>query len=157
MGYYILSPEVAGSIFGPNSIVDMSVHPPKVSRLNYEFDDWLGDDLLEDVGTYIVTARLKQALTELSPTGCTFDTAEVSKSERFNEMCPDQELPQFAWLKIVGRAGANDFGMSDDYRLIVSERVMRCLSKFKMNNCIIEKYMPHEQLASAALLRRRVI
>lgn len=156
MIYYLLDPEVVGNIFGPGSDVDVSVHPPRVSRLDYEFDGWPDDDLITSFPCYIVSARLKDALASLKPTGCEFATAGVSKSEQFMELYPNRELPEFTWLKVKGRAGADDFGISGDYRLVVSERVMRCLRKFNMNNCIIKKYMPREQLASAALLRRRV-
>ena len=46
MKYFQLEPEVAGG-FGPNSILDPKVRPPRVTKFNYEFDVWLGDPVLE--------------------------------------------------------------------------------------------------------------
>lgn len=52
---YYVEPEVAGEL-GPGSVVDSSVHPPVVSRLEYVFTDWLGDCIVETFPCYIVTA-----------------------------------------------------------------------------------------------------
>ena len=41
MNFYYLEPEVSGGI-GDSTILDTSVHPPIVSALEYEFEDWLG-------------------------------------------------------------------------------------------------------------------
>lgn len=157
MTYYILEPEVAGSILGKKSIVDVTVRPPRVSRLDYEFDGWPDDDLITSIACYVVTTRLKDALVALMPTGCEFASVEVSKSEQFKEMYPEQELPEFAWLKITGQAGVDDFGMSDDHRLVVSEPVLHCLKQFKIDNCEIEVYSPQEQLVGASTRVRKVV
>ena len=54
MKYYILEPEVAGG-FGENTIMDPTSRPPRVTRFHYEFDGWLGDELLETVACFIAT------------------------------------------------------------------------------------------------------
>lgn len=41
--FFALEPEVAGGL-GPNTVMDRSVHPPRVSHLHYVFDGWMGDD-----------------------------------------------------------------------------------------------------------------
>ena len=56
--YYFIEPEVAGG-WGGNTIADTSVHPPKISKLHYQFDGWLGDDLLESFPCFIVSESLK--------------------------------------------------------------------------------------------------
>jgi hypothetical protein len=157
MTYYLLEPEVAGSILGENSMVDVSVRPPRVSHLDYEFNGWPDDDLITSLAHYIVTTRLKDALVALTPTGCEFAPVEISKSEQFEEMYPEQELPEFAWLKINGQAGVDDFGMSDDHRLVVSKRILHCLKQFKINNCDTEVYSPQEQLVGASTRVRKVV
>ncbi|GGJ53754.1 hypothetical protein ALP32_02980 [Pseudomonas avellanae] len=45
MNYYHIEPEVAGSL-GEQTVIDTESWPPKVSRLEYQFDGWLGDELL---------------------------------------------------------------------------------------------------------------
>src|SRR5437870_3724604 len=57
MAFYYVEPEVAGRL-GPNSVLDTTVHPPVVSRLEYEFSDWLGDGIVETFPCYIVTEDL---------------------------------------------------------------------------------------------------
>lgn len=54
--FYVLEPEVAGGWGGDGTVVDREFHPPIVSRLVYEFDGWLGDDLVTTFPpVYIVT------------------------------------------------------------------------------------------------------
>jgi hypothetical protein len=47
---------VAGG-YGEDAILDTSVCPERVERLHYEFDGWLGDDLLESFPVFIITER----------------------------------------------------------------------------------------------------
>src|SRR5688572_24685126 len=111
MRYYRLDPEVAGGL-GERSILDRSTHPPKVARLHYELDGWLGDDLLQSFPCFIVTGRLRSALEAISPTGCEFAPVEVTTSRTFEDLYPNRTLPVFYWLKTTGRANIDDFGMS---------------------------------------------
>lgn len=151
MEFYVLEPEVAGSIHGQKSIItDVGVVPPRIEYLDYRFDGWLGDDLLESVLTFIVTERLKDALLEISPTGVEFASMTTSKSEQFEEMYPNKKLPKFVWLKITGQGGVDDFGFFDKARtilagkitqgkrLVVSERVLDIMEKFQIDNCEID-------------------
>ena len=45
MTYYHLEPEVAGGI-GERTVLDRSGPRLRATSLHYEFDGWLGDDLL---------------------------------------------------------------------------------------------------------------
>lgn len=137
--YYMLSPEVAGGL-GERTIMDSSAHPPRVQRLHYEMEGWLGDALLESFPCFIVTSRAKDALIGLSASGCVFDSVEVSKSPTFEELYPDRQLPPFSWLKIHGRPGADDLGLSEDHRLVVSSRVLDVLKSLDLANCDISEY-----------------
>ena len=139
MRYYTLQPEVAGGM-GSGTILDSSTHPPRVSKLVYEFSGWLGDDLLETFPCYIVTARLKEALEKLYPSGCDFDEVQVTKSDLFMEIHGDRELPEFAWLKVTGRAGVDDFGLSAEHNVVASERVLECMKRFSLAHCEVEQY-----------------
>lgn len=136
---YILEPEVAGQL-GEDTVMDTTRHPPEVSRLHYEFDGWLGDDLLESFPCFIITGRVKRALEEMSLSGCLFDSVKVSRSETFRELHPDEELPDFFWLKVSGTACVDDFGLTTDNRLVVTERTLKCLQEFHLNNCLVKEY-----------------
>jgi hypothetical protein len=131
VGYWILEPEVAGGL-GEGTIVDPHTQPPVVSRLH--------DELLTTFPCYIVTERVHQALARLEPSGCAFDSVQVTTEYPFDELYPGRRLPPFSWLKITGRAGMDDFGLSADHRLVVSLRVLRCLKEFELAHCEIEEF-----------------
>lgn len=57
--FCFLEPEVAGGI-GPNSELHCDDGKLVVTRLNYEFDGWLGDALLETTPCFIVTNDARQ-------------------------------------------------------------------------------------------------
>ena len=141
MKYYILDPEVAGG-FGPNAVIDPTVRPPNVSHFHYQFDGWLGDPLLETIGCFIVTTHLKHKIEAIAPTGVSFGYVEISKSSEFEDLFPDQELPEFAWLQVTGRVGQDDFGLSLRNRLIVSERILNLLKNEGLSHCDIAEYDP---------------
>ena len=140
MKYFLLQPEVAGGL-GENTVMSTTVHPPLVSRLHYEFEGWLGDDLLESFPCHLVTARLRDALVEAGVSGCKFDTVEISKSDEFEEMYPDRELPRFFWLKVDGRPGVDDCGLTSKAQLVASERCLQIMKGFNLANCDTEIYV----------------
>ncbi|TPM38120.1 hypothetical protein [Mesorhizobium sp. B2-3-4] len=139
MKYFYLEPEVSGGP-GENTIMDVTVHPPLVSRLHYEFDGWLGDGIVTSFPCYLVTKDVKEKILESDFSGVTFDDVEVTTSELFEEMQPNQKLPAFVWLKVNGDAGDDDFGIAKDYRLVVSERVLDALKSFGISNALIEPF-----------------
>lgn len=138
--YYLLEPEVAGG-FGDNTVIDTTTHPPNVKHLHYELDGWLGDDLLETFPCYIVTVRLRNVISEVAKSGFSFADVEASKSKQFQEIFPERTLPAFQWLKISGQAGLDDLGISDDYRLVVSEKVLAAMQENgNLKHCDITGY-----------------
>lgn len=141
MRFFKLQPEVAGGL-GARTIMDTTVHPPTVSVLEYEFDGWLGDDLLESFPCFILSERVKNLLQENDFTGYVFDNVIISKSDTFNEIYPDLELPDFYWLKIDGKAGVDDTGLSESNHLVVSEGFLKILLQFNLKNCLTDEYSP---------------
>jgi hypothetical protein len=135
--HFYLDPEVAGGL-GRHSVMDVSVHPPIVTKLNYKFEGWLGDVILESFPCFIVTVDAQRALSAMGIVGGTFDDVEVTTSDVFEELQPPQKLPHFVWLKVMGHAGHDDFGMSKDYRLVVSERVLEALKPLGISNALLE-------------------
>jgi hypothetical protein len=139
MQYYLLSPEVAGGL-GPNTVMNSTAHPPEVSRLHYELEGWLGDDLLESFPCFVVTERLAEAIQDAQLTGVRFGDAEVTASEQFRELYPQRELPRFFWLKVVGKPARDDFGLDDQSRLVTSEQALHVLRQLTLENCEVSAY-----------------
>lgn len=133
MNFTILEPEVAGG-WGPRTIANVSVHPPVVSRLHFECAGWLGDDLLESFPCFVASDRLAHALRQSSLTGFVLDEVEVTTSPEFDEQSAGKKLPGFLWLKISGRGGFDDFGLSNDHRLVASPEAMNLLGEFKIKH-----------------------
>ena len=135
--FYYIDPEVAGS-FGEKSIIDSSFHPPKVLKMHYEFDGWMGGELLEYFSSYIVSENLKNILINSELTGATIVDAIVSKSSNFEESNPEILLPKFYWLQVTGKAGVDDIGISNDYRLVVSKKILKLLKAVDLGDVLIE-------------------
>lgn len=139
MNYFFLEPEVAGGL-GEHTEMDRSVHPPKVTKLHYRFDGWLGDSILETFPSFIVTEDAKRELQSNAITGVHFDEVEVSLSDEFRDLHPTMRLPKFCWLKIDGRAGEADFGLARDNRLVVSGLALELLRRLGIANAVTETY-----------------
>lgn len=164
--YFTLEPEVAGG-WGETTIADRTVHPPVVSRLHYEFDVWLGDDLLATFPSYIVSEQLHEALLLSKMTGFSFDDVTVTTSDLFTDIQEPSGtkvgLPKFYWLKVHGKAGEQDFGIlntlrpveqghqrskrrttapayTGKYQLAVSERALNLLREFNLEHCVVDHF-----------------
>jgi hypothetical protein len=137
MKYYRVEPEVAGG-WGKHTIHDESElrRPPFVLKLHYVFDGWLGDELLESSGCYIITERLAQEINREHLTGARFDDVEISTSGEYDdlqELHPDRQLPKFLWLRPIGELKQDDFAI-DGLRLIVSERALELLKRVGLSH-----------------------
>lgn len=137
MKYYIIDPEVPGNIAN-SDFIDRNARPPVISKLKFEFDGWLGDDLLESIFTYIISERLKNEITGYS--GFELGNVDISISSQFEELYPGKKLPSFHWLKIIGQAGVNDFGRANDNRLVISQKVYDVLKKLGTKSADFEEY-----------------
>ena len=118
--------------------MDVSSHPPTVTRLHYQFDGWLGDDLLEAFPCFIVTERLADALSKSMLTGWSLGPVEISTSAEFEELYPDRELPRFVWLRVQGSPDS-DFALTADNRLAVSDRALEMLRRFRIENADVHQ------------------
>lgn len=122
MKYLYLEPEVGGGL-GPGTIQSNDSDRPvnyRVDRLNYEFDVWLGDEILEATPCFIVTDRLAKILSVKGLSGVLFDDVEVSRSGIFEDMYPHRILPKFVWMKVIGVKDIDDFFIAKDGRLVLS-------------------------------------
>jgi hypothetical protein len=139
MRYFYLDPEVAGGL-GRHTAMDVRAHPPIVKKLNYEFECWLGDVILESFPCFIVTAEAGNVLIELGATGIELDRVEITTSDMFKELNPDKILPSFVWMRVLGKAGRDDFGISEDYRLVVSQRALNALKPLGVSYALVEPF-----------------
>ena len=136
--YYTLEPDVAGGL-GPHIVLDGQTRPPRVTRLEYVFDGWSGDDLLESYPCLVTTKSMAQRLMQAATTGFLLRDVEVSTSGEFQDLFPTRELPVFVWLDITGTAGADDFGLASDGRLVVSARALGILRHGQLEHCDVEE------------------
>jgi len=141
MAFYYVEPEVAGGL-GKHTVLDSSVHPPIVSELNYRIVNWLGDALLESFPALIITRPAADALQAMDASGISLRDVEITVSDSFRETYPERTLPEFVWLIVSGLAGKDDFGIADDSRLVVSQRVLNRLKAFGLENALVENYAP---------------
>lgn len=146
MRFFAISPEAAGQL--GNSCVhgDIKERPVQIIEADFEFQFYPHDDLLDGFYTYACAQPLAEALKTSGLTGFTIEPLRVSFEERFYqwaELHKGEELPEFQWLKVVGRAGIDDFGLLPgpvEMPLIVSERALRILKQFRLTHCEIETY-----------------
>lgn len=124
--HFVVEPEVAGGL-GERTVMDRSSHPPIVSRLHYQFEGWLGDQIVESFPCYLVTESLAAEIVRQGMTGVEFHDVEVTCSQEFYEVHGATALPKFVWLKVTGVAGVDDFGIAGDLRLTVSARVLKLI------------------------------
>lgn len=135
--YKVIEPVVAGGL-GEKTQMDNSFFPPVVKSLHYEFDGWLGDDILESFPCYIVTNALRSGIESENLTGVIFDNVTIYKSETFLELYPDKDLPIFFWLKITGEENKDDFFITKKNGLAISERAYLLLKKYDIQGADIE-------------------
>lgn len=124
--FFYLEPEVAGGI-GPNTELHRDGGKLVVTRLNYQFDGWLGDALLESTPCFIVTDDARQLIDRAGLTGITFSDVEVTRSGLFTDLYGEKTLPRFWWMIVKGEPEIDDFGMAADMRLVASERALATL------------------------------
>lgn len=136
MQHFLLEPEVAGGL-GPRTVMDRSIHPPRVDQLHYEFDGWLGDCIVESFPVFLVTEVARDALMAACVTGAVFAAAEVTRSKAYDDLHPDRPPPPFVWLKPVGRPGQADVGTAEDGRLVVSQAAMDVLRQMGLDSALV--------------------
>ena len=140
MNHFILDPECAGSL-GPRTEMDNTVHPPIVKKIHFEVDAWLGDEIVQTFPCYLVADILKARLKALKPTGVQFASAEITASDNFQDLSPGRTLPTLSWVKVNGEVGRDDFGLTADARLVVSERVLEEMRLSQFRHCSVKKFV----------------
>lgn len=140
INYHIIEPEVAGGLGENTEFTRTPGQPIVVNRLHYRFDGWLGDQLIESTPCYIVSERMACELKRAQLTGFVLDDVEITASEQFRDIYSDRELPRFLRFKVEGIPGGDDFGVTPDLELVVSDRALGTLSKVGISNALVEPF-----------------
>jgi hypothetical protein len=141
VAYYTLEPEVAGGL-GDGTVIDTTVHPPHVERLHYEFEDWLGDDLVESFPCFLVSKPLAARLTAAGLGTFQLKDVAVTMTPEAEELLGDASFPDFYWFDVTGTAGRDDVGTTPTGQLVVSDQALALLREFNINNCDVEPFQP---------------
>ncbi|MEH7084418.1 hypothetical protein V7139_17015 [Neobacillus drentensis] len=147
MKLYLLQPEVAGELGENTTILDDTYQNgvEKISHLHYEFYGWLGDELLESTPCFIVTEELAHAILTSPLKGYLLDEVEITLSDEFKELYPNETLPNFKRLIPLGKVFVEennyldwlqeDFCLSQNLYLVVSTTAFEVLKKHQLNYC----------------------
>jgi hypothetical protein len=127
MPFYIVRPEVPGGL-GEDTEMDHSGDRVRVTHLDYEFEGWLGDELITAHPAFAATATLADAFVAAGLTGFRTRGMQVTRSEDFEESFPGRELPPFTELVIDGTVGVDDLAINDDSDLVLSQRALDILN-----------------------------
>jgi len=150
MKYLRLAAMIPGWI-GEQSVSEVVDNREDFQKVHYVFDDYPTDCIVEHFGVYLITQGLKKALEEIEATGCEFHDVIVSRSDAYEghtSHIPDNSLPKFYWLKIVGEGGKDDIGRAEPtLSIAVSERVFNEMKKFGLNDCIVYDWPSGDQIA----------
>lgn len=138
-GFFLVEPEVAGGV-GPSTRFEIVDGRRIVVELEYRFDGWLGDPLLETTPCFILTATAQRRIEAIDASGVKFAGVKVARSGLFRDLHGNRELPEFSWMQIFGTPGVDDFGLTDDLMLVVSARALETLREEGLSHALIEPF-----------------
>ena len=140
--FYVLDPEVPGALGENAELIYRDGTYALVQRLHFEFGAGrYDDDLFQTHPVYLVTRPLADALRRSGLSGFTLDSdIELTADDNVKELEPDWQIPQAEWLKVTGTPGSDDLGLTDDARLVVSERALDVLRTGAIDHCDVVLY-----------------
>ena len=120
--YKKILPEVIVGLGDKTKFLEKKPPFKTVTKLHIELEDWLGDDIMKCHPCYIVTESIKRNLETSAFTGFEFDNMEVTKGEYFlNNYQLKKNVPEFYWMKIIGKEGSDDLFLDDNLLLSIDE------------------------------------
>ena len=128
--FFKVTPQPCGS-FGRKTLYggELTDRPPQIYRFHFEFESTPLSEISGINSTYIGSEELMERIKELFPraTGITFDEVFITATAEFRKQNPGRELPHYKWFKVIGKAKVDDFGISEDHELYVSDRIFALL------------------------------
>lgn len=135
--YYRFKPDTPGQL-GNKTTLDNRSHPPHIDNLQFIFDDWLGDDLIECFPCFLISERLLNKLKASDLKGYSIKEAEIEFSPLFYDLNGNKKVPAFKWFYVNGAQG-DDFYLDEEHCLMVSSRAYEQIKNAgNINNCEIE-------------------
>lgn len=149
---YFLEPEVSGhhgerTIYGIEKDATKEGVSETIKFLHYEFEGWLGDDLLESTPAFIISSNLEDELRKSEFRDYKIEKCLITKSDEFMELYPNKELPSFARFLPLGTVeiegeqfdnwSGNDFCLSPKGELVLTKKALDFLSGFSIKHCDI--------------------
>ena len=131
-GFFVVRPEPAG--YRQRRSGDTEV---------LAFDTWLGDDMVRAHPLLLVTAPLMKALEALEgPTGFSLRRVRSEGSRFFRRNDSGRRLPRFWAVEVDGTPGVDDFGFDHDGSIVVSQRVLDVLMRFRIRQATLAQFAP---------------
>jgi hypothetical protein len=121
-------------VLGARTEFDRSTVPFRVTRLHVVAEGWLGDHLIAVPPCVIASSELCAAIGNAGCTGCHVRQMEFTRTDDPRAA----SMPEFLWLGIVGIAKTDDFGMSEDQHLVVSEKALKVIQSFPLGHCEVD-------------------
>jgi hypothetical protein len=129
--------------FGANT--ELTPRPdayPIVTRLHFEFGGGtLGNELMESHPVFMVTRALADSLRASHLSGYELSRdVEVSVDDNVRDLEPDWPVPVIEWLQVIGEPGSDDFGLTSNASLVVSDAALAVLRRHKIDDCEVIPY-----------------
>lgn len=152
MELYFIEPEVSGghgeqTIYGSVEADANEGISGTIKFLHYEFEGWLGDDLLESTPAFIVSSNLENALKKSEFKDYKLEKCLITKSDVFMELYPNKEIPSFVRFIPFGTVevegenfnnwSGHNFCLSPKGELVVTKKALDFLKKFSIKHCDI--------------------
>lgn len=149
---YFLEPEVSGghgehTIYGTEEDVAKEGISGKIRFLHYEFEGWLGDDLLESTPAFIVSRNLEDELKKSEFKDYKLEKCLITVSDVFMELYPNKKLPSFTRFIPLGTVevegehfnnwSGHHFCLSSKGEFVVTKKALDFLKKFSIKYCDI--------------------
>lgn len=112
--YYQLEPEVSGEL-GQKTVLDSTIHPPKIEKLEFLFKGWLGDCLVACFPVFLIKEETLKILIDNNQTGLSTRLADIKTDYPFDELNPNVVMPKFIWIEINGIAKKTILGLRTTY------------------------------------------
>jgi hypothetical protein len=157
---YYLRPEVAGgwaegtSVLNREQVESGAELYLRVNHLHFQFEGWLGDQLIKAVSCYIAAEDLVSDVMKAECTGFTVQDATISSSPEFARLHSDLALPRFLRVLVSGTVNfsksdetygnwsGHDWSLGPRAELIVTAKALGAIGIRRIPNCEIQTLRP---------------
>ena len=140
--YYFIKPQSASQL-GNKTVYDKSVVPWGIEKLHVIFDVWSNDDILKNSPCYFISKKLHNGILDSELSGIEIgEQIQIDKSDTFQSLYPNKKIGEFYLVHITGSPMVSDFGILSPNKLIISEKALKLLNGYIMNDCEIVRHMP---------------